>query len=207
MYSRLVAVRHSSDRRVNRSRSALEHAFLELIDDHDLTQISIIDVTRRADINRSTFYEHYASVDELAVTACETLFDQLIDATPVTVGRAGRADEEHALEGLSALFSHIAEHARLYRALVGDGGSARVVNHMHQRLTVATHVNLRHAKAPAVTHTADPLEIPHDVEAALFAGALLGAILDWLHRGCPGTAQEMSMAVWPLIRGAGTPAD
>jgi hypothetical protein len=49
------------------------------------------------------------------------------------------------------------------------------------------------------THAGDPPEIPQDSQAAFFAGALLGIVLDWLRRGCPGSARQMSAAIWPLL--------
>lgn len=166
----------------------------ELIKARDLTQITILDITRRADVNRSTFYEHYGSVDDLAASACEAMFDELMAAAPVIGPRLEPADERLAATALAAVFSHVAEHARLYRALVGDGGSARVVNHMHQRLTASIHVNL--ARAGGERSHAD------DSMAVFLAGALLGVILDWLRHGCPGTAAQRSSAIWPLLHGA-----
>ncbi|MFC5746353.1 TetR/AcrR family transcriptional regulator [Actinomadura rugatobispora] len=193
----------STDPRVHRSRTALETAVLDLIKERDLARITIRDITRRAGVNRSTFYEHYSGVDDLAAGACAALFDELIAAAPV-VGRSYRpGGEDFAAGALTAVFAHVAEHARLYRALVGDGGSARVINRMHQRLAIAIHVNFTGAEDGRRTHVDDPLEIPHDSDAAFLAGALLGTILDWLRRGCPGGADEMSAAVWPLLRAVG----
>lgn len=105
------------------------------------------------------------------------------------------------------MFSHVAEHARLYRALVGDGGSGRVINHMHRRLTIAIHVNLGSAESARRGHADDPSQVPHDPEAAFLAGALVGVILEWLRRGCPGTAQQMSVRIWPLLTGAASAAE
>lgn len=196
-----------ADPRISRTRAALESALLELLCDHDLAQITVRHITQRAGVNRSTFYEHYASVDDLASSAGETLFDRLIAAAPVVGARHGDTDDNQAVSALASLFAHVADHANLYRALVGDGGSAHVVNHIHQRLTIATHVNLTHPEnSQDETHEADPTEIPQDYPAAFLSGALLGTILDWLRRDCPGTPQEMSAAIWPLLQAAATAA-
>ncbi len=197
-YSAVVPVQQPFDPRVHRSRSALESALLELIQEHDLTGITVLTLTRRAGVNRSTFYEHYDTVDELAASACATMFDELIAAAQLD----GALDEPSQRAALARVFAHVAENAKLYGALLGDGGSSRVVNHIHQRLTVAIHFNGIGAADDMWRHTGEPPEIPYDPEAVFIAGALLGAILDWLRRGCPGTAEDMGETILPLLVGA-----
>ncbi|MEV0624037.1 TetR/AcrR family transcriptional regulator [Nonomuraea sp. NPDC050404] len=192
-----MPVQQAPDPRVQRSRTALETALRDLLRERDLTQIQILDVTRRAGVNRSTFYEHYRGMDELAASACAAMFDALIAAAPV-IGPAGDTDPARATAALTSVFTHVAENAGLYQALAGEGGSGRLINHMHWRLTVAIHVNF-HGDFPRTDHTSDPADIPHAPQAALLAGALLGAILDWLRHGCPGSAAQLSATIWPLL--------
>ncbi|GAA3204256.1 TetR-like C-terminal domain-containing protein [Actinocorallia longicatena] len=188
-----------SDRRVQRTRSALESALLELLGDHDLAQITVRDLTARAEVNRSTFYEHYRSVGDLAASACAALFDELIAAAPHVGGTPGATDQVLGTGALADVFAHVAANARLYGAILGEGGSAEVINHVHRRLAVAVHANLRGAPGD---RSRDPLDVPDDPLSVVLAGALLGAILDWLRRGCPGTAAEASAALWPILYGA-----
>ncbi|MDH6214889.1 TetR-like C-terminal domain-containing protein [Streptomyces pseudovenezuelae] len=39
-------------------------------------------------------------------------------------------------------------------------------------------------------------ETPHDPVAAFLAGAVLGTVIDWLRRDCPGTPEEIGAAIW-----------
>ncbi|OLT30212.1 TetR family transcriptional regulator [Actinomadura sp. CNU-125] len=183
----------SPDRRARRSRAALQAALLSLIGERDLARISVSDVTKRADVNRSTFYEHYADVPDLAAAACARTFDELIAATPVLLPGDDPDERRLGREALAGVFAHFAEHAGLYRAVLGPGGGARVINHLHRRLTIAVHVNLVGPRAG--THADDPSDVPHDPVAAYLAGAVLGAAADWLGRGCPGTPEELSAAL------------
>jgi AcrR family transcriptional regulator len=56
---------------------------LALIEQQDLNAVSIADVTRRAGVSRSTFYDHYADLHELAESACTEMFEALLAETPV----------------------------------------------------------------------------------------------------------------------------
>ena len=179
----------SQDRRARRTRAALQAALLDLITERGLSQISIADVTKRADVHRTTFYEHYDDVPALAASACTRTFDELIAATPLLIPDPA-ADQDRAQDALAAVFTHIADRADLYRALLGPDGSARVIDHLHQRLTIAVHVNL--TRPATGTHAEDPARIPHDPLAAFLAGGVLATATDWLRRGCPGSAHQIS---------------
>src|SRR5215467_15560421 len=66
-----------ADRRVRRTQAALQRALIDLVGERDLSQISVADVADRADVSRSTFYDHYTDVHELAETACTSMLDDL----------------------------------------------------------------------------------------------------------------------------------
>jgi AcrR family transcriptional regulator len=53
------------DRRVARTRRLLKAALIELIDEQPYEQITIRDITDRADIGYATFFRHYDGVDDL----------------------------------------------------------------------------------------------------------------------------------------------
>lgn len=99
-----------SDPRTRRSRSALETALRELVAERDLSQIPVSDLTKRAGVNRSTFYEHYTDVHDLAAAACTTVFDELVAASPTAVPPLD-AEGSPTVDLLPDLFAHVAEHA------------------------------------------------------------------------------------------------
>ncbi|GGN88817.1 TetR family transcriptional regulator [Streptomyces albiflavescens] len=202
------------DRRVRRTRAALQRALIDLVEERDLSQISVADVVDRAEVNRSTFYAHYQDVHELAEAACTSMIDDLIGVV-LTIDPA-RANPSRPSENpedpdppLTAFFAHFAEHAGLYRSLLGPTGSARVIEHVRLRTAAAAHAS---GQIPATDHTptpdtADASVIPHDVPAAFVAGALIGVATDWLQRGCPRTPTEMTIATKPLLLALSTGTD
>ncbi|WP_433187553.1 TetR/AcrR family transcriptional regulator [Actinoallomurus sp. CA-150999] len=201
------------DRRVRRTRAALQRALIDLVEERDLSQISVADVVDRAEVNRSTFYGHYRDVHELAEAACTSMIDDLIGfVLALDPAHANPSDPpEDPDPPLTAFFAHFAEHAGLYRSLLGSTGSARVIEHVRLRTMAAAHSS---GQLPATDDapppdTADPSGIPHDVPAAFVAGALIGVATDWLQRGCPRTPTEMTILTKPLMAalsaGTGTP--
>jgi AcrR family transcriptional regulator len=176
----------TKDRRVRRTHAALQNALIGLVEEQDLAQITVADVAERADVSRSTFYDHYRDVHDLAEAACTAMIDALIESLPAFSRDPANQDPTQSLQ---AFFASLAEHAGLYRSLLGPQGSARVIDHVRSRMTDAVHAATCQATDDAT----------HDVQAAFVAGALIGVAADWLQRGCPRTPTEMAALTWPHL--------
>jgi AcrR family transcriptional regulator len=176
---------------VRRTHAALQNALIKLVEERDLGQISVADIAEQAGVSRSTFYDHYRDVHELAEAACTSMIDDLIESLPVL--GPGSPDQDET-QSLRAFFTNLAEHSGLYRSLLGPQGSARVIDHIRRRTTATVHIAVR--RATGSTPVAD---VPHDVPAAFTAGALISVAIDWLQRDCPRTPAEMATATWPLL--------
>ncbi len=189
----------TGDRRVRRTHASLQNALIQLVEDRELGQISVADLAERAGVSRSTFYDHYRDVHELAEAACTSMIDELIESLPVL---GPGLPEEDETQSLRAFFANLAEHAGLYRSLLGPQGSARVIDHLRRRTTTTVHIAVRRAAAGSTQRdSTSSADVPHDVPAAFTAGALIGVAIDWLQRGCPRTAAEMATLTWPLLTG------
>ena len=53
------------DRRIRRTRSSIRRAFLDLLKEKEYGQITVTELSERADINRKTFYAYYSGMEEL----------------------------------------------------------------------------------------------------------------------------------------------
>ena len=199
------------DRRVRRTQATLQRALIDLVQERDLSQITVADVADRADVSRSTFYDHYQDVHELAEAACTSMLDDMFGYVMAIYAARAQPSAEDPDPALTAFFAHFAEHAGLYRSLLGPTGSARVIEHVRRRTTAAAHYSGRLAPTGDTPppQTADSPDCPLDVPAAFVAGALLGVAADWLQRGCPRTPLDMTILTKPLLialrPGTGTP--
>ena len=62
------------DRRVAKTRAALRSALIDLVVERGLAGISVGDLCARADVTRTTFYNHFKSKEELV----ESIEDEII---------------------------------------------------------------------------------------------------------------------------------
>lgn len=54
-----------TDRRVIKTKHAIYKAFVELLNEKDVNQITITDIAKKANINRKTFYNYYSDAYEV----------------------------------------------------------------------------------------------------------------------------------------------
>ena len=94
-------------RRVRLTKRLMKDALLELMEEKPFAKISVTELCERADVNRSTFYAHYA--DTAALLA--ELEDEVLAGMPVMGG--GSFEDE-----LTRYFDHMRENAALFRTLI-----------------------------------------------------------------------------------------
>lgn len=186
----------TGDRRVRRTHATLRNTLIQLVEERDLGHISVADIAEHAGVSRSTFYDHYRDVHELAEAACTSMIDELIESLPVLSPDSADEDETQSLR---AFFANLAKHAGLYRSLLGPQGSARVIDHIRRRTTATVHIAVRRAAGDTQQDIALSTDIPHDVPSAFTAGALISVAIDWLQHDCPRTPAEMATLTWPLL--------
>ncbi len=63
-----------------RSKAMIKEALLSLMIEKPFEKISITDIVRRADINRGTFYAHYANTSEVLKSISTSVVDDLASA-------------------------------------------------------------------------------------------------------------------------------
>ena len=56
---------HLPDRRVLRTKKNIHQAFLQLLSEKSLSQITVKELSDLADINRKTFYMYYSNIEDI----------------------------------------------------------------------------------------------------------------------------------------------
>lgn len=60
----------------------IDEAFILLLEEKDYEYISIMDICRKAGVNRSTFYLHYENIGDLAEESVENLINNFLEYYP-----------------------------------------------------------------------------------------------------------------------------
>jgi AcrR family transcriptional regulator len=182
------------DPRIRRTRRLLQEAVLALAEEQDFAAITVQDISRRAEINRNTFYSHYRDKDDLIVQALDMLFDELTAEDRRFVDAHGTVTADTVPEPLRAVVHHVGDRPELYRRLLGEYGSVafttRLMSYV-QRQFLQVWANMRHEPTPS----GPPAEL-----RAWFAAASLHGILSWwLERGTQEEPETVAAWAWMLL--------
>ncbi len=60
-----TTAKHNSDKRVIRTKKAIKNALFQIMNNKDISEISISELTACANINRRTFYTHYRNITDI----------------------------------------------------------------------------------------------------------------------------------------------
>lgn len=159
------------DRRVARTRAAVDKAVGELL----LTggAIKVADIVEHADVGRSTFYDHFPSVDDAVLHALARPFGQLADAI------AGGSNSTE----LSLLLRHFWENRRAGRAILwgarGRQSSRLLIDLVESRLIEG----------------GVPLALSPRLVAAHLAEGALGMLRGWIAAEASGSPDELADAI------------
>jgi AcrR family transcriptional regulator len=147
------------DRRQQKTRSALHAAFVALLLEHGYGAMNIGQVAERANVGRSTFYEHYRTKHELLAATIGKPFSLLADLVEPGAGA----------ERIPSLLRHFREHQQVGRVLLGWPVRPLLSQ------TLAGLIALRLARMPIVSAL-----LPTEVIARQLAEAQLALLDSWI---------------------------
>lgn len=163
-----------ADRRVQRTQQALRVALMHSLMSNDWDDIEVRSLCEKANVGRSTFYQHFDGMEDLLQSSLDRLRDELL----VAAG-AGQGPHE-PLAFLPMLLAHVHQaRAILQNTLVRRSG------HLVQsrfRYMLVELMQAGTASAPGWHGSARP---------HLLAGALFGLLVWWLGSDRPQSATEV----------------
>ena len=195
--------KHKMDRRVQRTLQSLRAALLELIKEKDYDDISIEEITQRADVGRTTFYLHYKDKEDLLMEEFSAIMYERAHALseiPFSVWLPV-SDEDleknKTLQPLLLVFEHIRENSELYYLLLKSTNSSKIFERIRN---ISADAIVKFVEAKQETDPIPPLsEVPIDFFAAFFSGSLLSVANWWLKEDMRHTPEEVSNMFRRLI--------
>ena len=191
------------DRRVRRTRRALRAAMLDLMEEKGYDQVTVEELTDRADIGRTTFYLHYSAKQDLLLEQFGELLDQLVvqlSQIPLSAwGQEGdlKSVDDHPNRPICMIFQHAADNKDLYQIVLRGEGVDQASERLQVIMTNAVNTFLSHKLGQEDEQIA--LKIPIDLLGNYFAGAMLGVIKWWLEAEMPYSSEQMEEIFFQLF--------
>jgi AcrR family transcriptional regulator len=177
-----------TDRRIQRTRSLLQGALVELIMEKGYEAITVQDILNQANVGRSTFYEHFYDKDDLLLSGFEYLrndFEQFL---------AGQMINDESPWQLSlSMFRHAKEHRQLYQAMAGKQGGNMAMGHIQKYLTLYLY---EHLKKLLMQQNKN---MPAEILTQFIVSAFIGLLTWWLDNESAYTAEQMNTFFRQLV--------
>lgn len=197
------------DRRIQRTRKLLRESMLALILEQGYDDISIQDVTDRANLGRATFYLHYREKDDLLADVMQLFFEQFVSTAPPVVSSKSKVID---LRRIQQLFDFAESHYDFFRIMMIGKGSMTSSRYLHKSIREG----YRHEFDRLFEQFNIKPSISRDFLENYYAGALISLIFWWLDNEMPFTSAEMaemymkvsaqtSMMVMPGVSGGIAP--
>jgi len=184
-----------TDRRVERTRTLLQKALIELIAERGYDAITIRDIVDRANIGRTTFYLHYNSKDELFMSCHEAIVSQFHIGLLHPLSREELLSPEIPAE-MTSTYRHLEEGRALLYPIFQGKDSQLILRQIRDRSARAIEVNLR-----TIFDEADST-IPLDMLASYLAGAQIALMQWWLEKRRLHAPNQLTQALYRLQRAA-----
>lgn len=168
----------------------MDEAFLELLEEKDFAYITVKEICEKAGVNRSTFYLHYETVNDLLAESAQYIIDKLIANMPQDTAefierlQTRPLEELHLItpEYLRPYLNFIKEHCRIFRTAV-EHSSVLGMDDAYLALN-------RHVFKPIL----DRFYIPPSKQQYImlfYINGLMGIINEWLKEDCKDSVEHI----------------
>lgn len=108
------------DRRVKYTKMVLKESFISLLEKKNISKITVKEICENADINRTTFYNHYSDQYDLMRKLENELIENIGDYLAKYTQKETDLD---LVEMLEKIFEYIKKNAKLCRMLLSEEGN------------------------------------------------------------------------------------
>ncbi|MDQ7093547.1 TetR/AcrR family transcriptional regulator C-terminal domain-containing protein [Desulfosporosinus sp. PR] len=180
----------SNDRRTIRTKKMIRSALAELIDEKGFINISVTDLTQRADINRGTFYLHYVDKYDLLEKIEDEIIQEIEEETKHldSVNMMNIDTTNEPLPFMVKLFEYFRENSVIIKSILGPKGDPT----FDRKIKKFIETNL-FEKQKSKSFNVDRAVIPEEYFRPYILSADLGVIQHWLEKGMKETPDEMAL--------------
>jgi len=162
------------DARVLQTQSVLAEAILELAGTKPVAQVSVAELTRRAGINRATFYDHFSSPGELLASVATSELDAVRDLDHQLRAQGERSPRDITRSAVRSVVVMIDTHRDTFALALLDARDASLHRGLIAHLQVSCQYHVE-------TYVSDPTVVGREAVVARFvAEGIIGGIESWL---------------------------
>ena len=172
------------DRRQKKTRAAVFTAFNELLTEKSYHQITVQDIIDRANVGRTTFYDHFETKDELLKEMCSELFRHVFSDV-----LSAENTHDFSLSGgesgavITHMLYHLRDNKRNIRGILSCESGEMFLQFFRQYLNKLFFSYLSRGNHPTV---------PEDFLLNHISGSFVNMVQWWIRGGAKETPEELA---------------
>ncbi|MGC6174491.1 TetR/AcrR family transcriptional regulator [Lacrimispora sp. 38-1] len=179
------------DRRIRKTQRLLKESLLELMEKKDIKNISVKDITELADLNRGTFYLHYADTYSLL----QEMETEVLNDFQNMVNNYREAFKKASLMPvIIPIIQYIEENKKICNILFENSSSNDFVNRFHTLI-------LKNGTAIIKEQYPDARDVTLNYFLEFITYGLTGVLKQWLNTDMKEPKEEVAEFVDKVIMG------
>lgn len=177
------------DKRSLKTRKRLEDVLFDLLKVNDINKITVKEVTTIADINRSTFYDHYSDIYDLLESVQNRVIYSINTINKnVTLSSFSHND----FNELSILLEYIKENKEIFKILLNGQGNMQFITTLKRIITEKFLKDiLGKSDYPNKEH--------YELVSSFFISGCIGLIQNWVKNDTNIKIEELTKIMKSLI--------
>lgn len=176
----------------------MDQAFLELLENKDFSYITVKEICAKAGVNRSTFYLHYETVEDLLSESVEYMNEQFLSHmkqdTEVFMTRIKECPVEQLYlvtpKYLKPYLSYIQEHKRIFYTAITKASTLRLDDSYNRMF--------RHVFTPILDRYQVPVEDRRYMMTFYIQG-MMAIITEWLKDDCKDSMEHIMAVIQQCV--------
>jgi AcrR family transcriptional regulator len=181
----------TQDKRIRRTQKLLGEALIAEALEKGYRNITIQDVTNRADVGYRTYFRHFKGLDELLLSVAQDRLDQFYELLNIPLPGEVIEDPVGIFHTIgTTLFQHIQDNHQSFRFLLLDPNLRFVLEPVLERAC---------SKAETILSELPQANIPAGVAANHIISSTISLIRWWLENDTPHNPDKMGQIFTDLI--------
>lgn len=177
-----------------KTRRRIHDACLRLAEHQDIRTLTVNQVALESGLNRTTFYLHYAGMEQLIESVVGELLDQLSESSAAF----SRLSDDLETPWEETFFRTIAERHRLFGSLLSGAKDDSLVRRFSETFEASFRALWSHSEEQTASSKAF-----FDMRVKFATSGMIGMILGWLEEEMPVDSEQICVWCWEFIAAVG----
>lgn len=173
----------SDNRRVKMTKRMMKEALIDLMDQKPLEKITVTEICKSADVNRSTFYAYYEDISALMLE----IENEVLEHVTIYADNFNDYSDKRMLEVFEEFFNYVKDNAKVFRALVIRHDNSNFNRRMLDTVMDKYKMSLEHNG-----------ELPAKYTYIYSVSGVIGIMGEWIDSGFAISSKKLAKMVWQM---------